>query len=137
MTAGGRPVAGVNVNSTPRHDGSVSGSTVTRFDGYYGFKGLDEEEYVIRVRGHVFELALVGDTTMDLALAPDALAGTVETDVIVANTWGVASSTSVEGSRRAIHGLCLATRAPRCFAHDLLGIGGRESQTATSPCQAP
>ena len=77
VTAGGRSVPGIDVEATPVDKSLTSGETRTLGNGAYVIDGLDDGEYVVRVRGRSFRVDLLGDTYYDVELGPFAISGTV------------------------------------------------------------
>ena len=77
VTSGGRPVPRIEVEATPRDLSSTSGLGTTTSSGGYVIDGLDDGEYVVRVRGRSFDVGLSGDTYYDVELGPLSISGTV------------------------------------------------------------
>ncbi len=103
VTSGGRAVSGVEIFAQPHDANAVSAWTMTDANGRYELGGLDEGEYTVRTRGQVFDLTLVGQAVVDIALGPFSLRGTVEADGPLRDVRVVVTSTSLDRGRfRAI-----------------------------------
>ena len=97
VTAGGRPIPGIDIEATPRDKSSTSGKSTTTSSGAYEIDGLDEGEYEIRVRGRSFGVELSGDTPYDVELGPLAISGVVRAEGPVRGALVTATPTSAEG----------------------------------------
>ena len=80
VTAGGRPIPGIDIEATPRDKSLTSGKSTTTTSGAYAIDGLDDGEYVVRVRGRSFGVELSGDTSYDVELGPLAISGVVRAE---------------------------------------------------------
>ena len=97
VTAGGRPIPLIDIEATPRDKSLTSGKTTTTTSGAYAIDGLDDGEYVVRVRGRSFGVELSGDTSYDVELGPLAISGVVRAEGPVPGALVRATSTSAEG----------------------------------------
>ena len=97
VTAGGRPISGIDIEATPRDKSSTSGKSTTTSSGAYEIDGLDEGEYEVRVRGRSFAVELSGDTSYDVELGPLEISGVVRAEGPVLGALVTATSTSAEG----------------------------------------
>ena len=97
VTAGGRPIPLIDIEATPRDKSLTSGKTTTTTSGAYVIDGLDDGEYVVRVRGRSFGVELSGDTSYDVELGPLAISGVVRAEGPVPGALVRATSTSAEG----------------------------------------
>ena len=97
VTAGGRPIPLIDIEATPRDKSLTSGKTTTTSSGAYAIDGLDDGEYVVRVRGRSFGVELSGDTSYDVELGPLAISGVVRAEGPVLGALVTATSTSAEG----------------------------------------
>ena len=97
VTSGGRPVPRIEVEATPRDLSSTSGLGTTTSSGGYVIDGLDDGEYVVRVRGRSFDVGLSGDTYYDVELAPLSISGTVEAEGPVLGALVTVTPMSAEG----------------------------------------
>ena len=79
VLVGGAPTASshMEVVATPLDDSKPSAKTWVLADGSYAIAGLADASYVVEARGSFFDVYISGDTEFDLALPPNALAGTV------------------------------------------------------------
>lgn len=97
VTAGGRPLPRIEVEATPRDDASTSGKVTTTSNGAYAIDGLDDGQYVVRLRGRSFGVELSGDTYYDVELGPFSISGTVRAEspvlgaVVTATSAGAVS----------------------------------------------
>ena len=98
VTAGGRPVPRIEVEATPRDDSSTSGKGTTTSSGGYVIDGLDDGEYVVRVRGRSFGVELSGNTYYDVELGRLAISGTVRAEGPVRGAQVTATPTFAQGS---------------------------------------
>lgn len=98
VTAGGRPISGVDVEATPLDKALTSGESRTMGNGAYAINGLDDGEYVVRVRGRSFGVELSGETYYDLELGPLAISGTVRAEGPVRGALVTATPTTAGGS---------------------------------------
>ena len=96
VTAGGRPIPLIDIEATPRDKSLTSGKTTTTSSGAYAIDGLDDGEYVVRVRGRSFSVELSGDTLYDVGLGPLAISGVVRAEGPVRGALVKATSTSAE-----------------------------------------
>ena len=69
----------------------------TSTSGAYAIDGLDDGEYVVRVRGRSFGVELSGDTPYDVELGPLAISGVVRAEGLVLGALVTATPTSAEG----------------------------------------
>ena len=97
VTAGGRPIPGIDIEATPLDKSLTSGKSTTTSSGAYVIDGLDDGEYVVRVRGRSFSVELSGDTLYDVGLGPLAISGVVRAEGPVPGALVTATSTSAEG----------------------------------------
>ena len=97
VTAGGRPIPLIDIEATPRDKSLTSGKTTTTTSGAYAIDGLDDGEYVVRVRGRSFGVELSGDTSYDVELGPLAISGVVRAEGPVLGALVRATPTSAEG----------------------------------------
>ena len=105
VTAGGRPIPGIKIETTHRNKALTSGETRATSTGAYAIDGLDDGEYVVRVRGRSFGVEIWGDTLYDIELGPLALSGVVTAEGPVLGALVTATPMSAEaglgGSDRA------------------------------------
>ena len=97
VTAGGRPIPLIDIEATPRDKSLTSGKSTTTSSGAYVIDGLDDGEYVVRVRGRSFAVELSGDTSYDVELGPLAISGVVRAEGPIPGALVTATSTSAEG----------------------------------------
>ncbi len=97
VTAGGRPIPGIDVEAAPLEESLTSGESTTTSSGGYSINGLDDGEYVVRVRGRSFAVELAGDTSYDVELGPFAIAGVVRAEGPVRGALVNVTSTSAKG----------------------------------------
>ena len=98
VTAGGRPIPGIDVEAAPLEESLTFGESTTTSSGGYSINGLDDGEYMVRVRGRSFAVELSGDTSYDVELGPFAIAGVVRAEGPVRGALVSATSTSAEGA---------------------------------------
>ena len=97
VTAAGRPVPGIEVEATPLGKPTTSGKSRTVWNGTYAITGLDDGEYVVRVRERSFDVELSGDTYYDVELGPFAIAGKIRAEGPVLGALVTATPTSAKG----------------------------------------
>jgi len=95
VSAGGQPVPRIDIEATPLDRSLTSGESRTMWNGTYAINGLDDGEYVVRVRGRSFSVELSGDTYLDVELGPLAISGTVSAEGPVLGA--LVTATSAEG----------------------------------------
>ena len=96
VRAGGRPIPGIKIETTPRSKSLTSGETRATSTGAYAIDGLDDGEYVVRVRGRSFGVELSGDTLYDIELGPLAVSGVVTAEGPVPGALVTVTPTSAE-----------------------------------------
>lgn len=96
VRAGGRPIPGIKIETTPRSKSLTSGETRATSTGAYAIDGLDDGEYVVRVRGRSFGVELSGDTFYDIELGPLAVSGVVTAEGPVLGALVTVTPTSAE-----------------------------------------
>ncbi|MCY3837894.1 MAG: carboxypeptidase-like regulatory domain-containing protein, partial [Gammaproteobacteria bacterium] len=96
VAAGGNPIPGIKIETMPRNKSLTTGETRATSTRAYAIDGLDDGEYVVRVRGRSFGVEISGDTPYDIELGPLALSGVVTAEGPVLGALVTATPTSAE-----------------------------------------